>query len=614
MIFSKSIFILLVVNVVLEMRFKDKKSLKGYFWNIKDYDEKLALTIFQKKHVSEITSRLLAIRNIKLEDIDNYFDPKIKNLLKNPYHLLDMDKAVNAIYDAIINNKKICIFGDYDVDGATATALMVKYFRSLKIKVEVYVPDRIEDGYGLNEQSIEKLKEDGVDFIITVDCGISSYDAVEFANKIGIDVVITDHHLGPIDIPHAKAVVNPNRLDEESEYKYLAGVGVAFMLCIAMNTFLRNKNYFREHNLKEQNLLYFLDLVALGTVCDVMPLVNINRAFVKQGLEIFKQRTNVGLNALADLMELAEVNDTYHLGYVLGPRINASGRVGDVSIGNKLLSCENKYEAKHLAEQLNQFNIERQTIEKEILDKAIEKIETNELYKESAIFIYGEGWHEGVIGIIASRIKDKYNRPVFVLSMDDKVGKASCRSVDKSIDIGSVIIKAKENGLLLSGGGHAMAGGFTFEVSKLEEIKKFIQDSIKDKLELYLEKDDRYADLIMDCNAINDNLVAELESMGPFGTDNTKPLIILKNVVVYNFKKFGRNKEHLRCIVGDNNAVGTSKNGLIVNIFKVGESDKTLQALQKVGAKCDLIGTLSINKWMNLNNIQFIVEDVILEE
>ena len=581
------------------MRFKDKKSLKGYFWNIKDYDEKLALAIFQKKHISEITSRLLAIRNIKLEDIDNYLDPKIKNLLKNPYHLLDMDKAVNAIYDALLNNKKICIFGDYDVDGATATALMVKYFRSLKIKVEVYVPDRIEDGYGLNEQSIEKLKEDGVNFIITVDCGISSYNAVEFANKIGIDVVITDHHLGPADIPHAKAVVNPNRLDEESEYKYLAGVGVAFMLCIAMNTFLRNKNYFQQHNIKEQNLLYFLDLVALGTVCDVMPLININRAFVKQGLEIFKQRTNVGLNALADLMELAEVNDTYHLGYVLGPRINASGRVGDVSIGNKLLSCENKYEAKHLAEQLNQFNIERQTIEKEILDKAIEKIEKNELYKESAIFIYGEGWHEGVIGIIASRIKDKYNRPVFVLSMDDKVGKASCRSVDKSIDIGSVIIKAKENGLLLSGGGHAMAGGFTFEV---------------DKLELYLEKDDRYADLIMDCNAVNDNLVSELESMGPFGTDNTKPLIILKNIVVNSFKRFGRNKEHLRCIVSDSNAVGVGKNGLIVNIFKVGENDETLQVLQRVGAKCDLIGTLSINKWMNLNNIQFIVEDVIMEE
>ena len=595
------------------MIFKNKKSVKGYFWNIKEYDEKLALAIFQKKNVSEIASRLLAIKNIPITDIDDYLNPKIKNLLKNPYHLLDMNKAVESIYNAIINKKHICIFGDYDVDGATATALMVKYFRGLNIDVSVYVPDRIEDGYGLNEQSIEKLHKDGVELIITVDCGISSYDAVEYANSIGIDVVITDHHLGPLEIPKAKAVINPNRLDESSEYKYLAGVGVAFMLCIALNTYLREKNYFKEHNLKEQNLLYFLDLVALGTVCDVMPLININRAFVKQGLEIFKQRTNIGLNALSDLMELKEVNDTYHLGYVLGPRINASGRVGDVSISNKLLSCEDKYEAKHLAEQLNQFNIERQEIEKDILEKAIEKIESNKLYEESAIFIYGEGWHEGVIGIIASRIKDKYNRPVFVLSMDDKVGKASCRSVDKSIDIGSVIIKAKEKGLLLSGGGHAMAGGFTFEVNKLNSIKNFIKENIKDSLDLYLEKNDRYADLIMDCNLINDKLVSELESMGPFGTDNTKPIIILKNIVVLNTKKFGRNKEHLRCVVSDSSGFSTKNNKLIVNIFKIGESDLILNALQSIGTKCDLIGTLSINKWMNLNNIQFIVDDVILE-
>lgn len=594
------------------MKFRDKKSVKGYFWNVKEYDEKLALAIFQKTGVSEIVSRILALKKMKLEDIRNYLDPKIKNLLKDPYHLLDMDKAVEAIYNAIINKKKICIFGDYDVDGATATALMVKFFRNIDVNVVVHVPDRIDDGYGLNEQAIEKLKNDGVNFIITVDCGISSYDAVEFANSRNIDVVVTDHHLGPLEIPKAKAVVNPNRLDEESEYKYLAGVGVAFIVCIALNTYLRKKNYFKQHNLQEKNLLHYLDLVALGTVCDVMPLVNINRAFVKQGLEIFKQRTNVGLSALADLMELKEVNDTYHLGYVLGPRINASGRVGDVSIGNKLLSCEDKYEAKYLAEQLNKFNIERQIIEKDILTKAIEKIEKEEIYKEPIIFIYGDNWHEGVIGIIASRIKDKYNRPVFVLSMDNKIGKASCRSVDKSIDIGSAIIKAKENGLLLSGGGHAMAGGFTFNIDKLEDIKNFMKDHIQQKLDTYLQKNDKYADLLLDCNSINENLVNELENLGPFGTDNTKPVIILKDVIILNTKKFGRNKEHLRCIAGTD-GINNMKNTLIVNIFRIGENDILLNSIERVGVRCDLIGTLSINKWMNLNNIQFIVDDIILK-
>lgn len=593
------------------MKFKDKKSVRGYYWNIKEYDENKALAISQKTGVSEIISRILAIKNIKFEDINNYLNPKIKNLLKNPYHLLDMDKAVKTIYNAIINNKKICIFGDYDVDGATATALMVKFFKNLNINVGVYVPDRIEDGYGLNEQAIEKLKEKGIDLIITVDCGISSHEAVEFANSLGIDVVITDHHLGSINIPKAKAVVNPNRLDEESEYKYLAGVGVAFFLCIALNTYLRNMKYYEKHNLKEKNLLYYLDLVALGTVCDVMPLVNINRAFVKQGLEIFKQRSNIGLVALSDLMELKEVNDTYHLGYVLGPRINACGRVGDVSIGNKLLACDDKYEAKHLAEQLNDFNIERQMIEKDILTKAIEKIELEEIYKEPVIFIYGDNWHEGVIGIIASRIKDKYNRPVFVLSMDNKIGKASCRSVDKSIDIGSVIIKAKEHGLLLSGGGHAMAGGFTFEVDKLDEIKQFMKDNIQKKLDVYLEQNDKYADLLLDCNAVNEKLVTELENLGPFGTDNPKPIVILKDAVILSTKKFGRNKEHLRCIVGVD-GITDMKNSLIVNIFRIGENDVLLNALGRSGIKCDLIGTLSINKWMNLNNVQFIVDDVII--
>ncbi|MDR1499199.1 MAG: single-stranded-DNA-specific exonuclease RecJ [Rickettsiales bacterium] len=594
------------------MRFRENKSVRGYFWSMKKYDENLALTIFQKKSVSTVVSKLLAIKNIELDDIDDYLKPKIKNLLKNPYHLLDMKKAVEAIYEAIINGKKICIFGDYDVDGATATALMVRFFRSIGLEVETYIPDRIEDGYGLNKPSIEKLKNENIDFIITVDCGISSYDAVQFANSIGIDVVITDHHLGPTEIPHAKAVVNPNRLDEESEYKYLAGVGVAFIVCIALNTYLREKNYYKNNNIKEKNLLYMLDLVALGTVCDVMPLVNINRAFVKQGLEIFKQRTNIGLAALSDLMDLREVNDTYHLGYVLGPRINASGRVGDVSIGNKLLSCEDIREAKCLAEQLNNFNTERQIIEKDILVKAIEKIEKYELYRETAIFVQGDDWHEGVIGIIASRIKDKYNRPVFVLSISDKVGKASCRSIDKSIDIGSVIIKTKEKGLLLSGGGHAMAGGFTFETHKLPEIEDFIKNSIKNNLDIYLEKNDKFADLVLDCESINEKLIQEIENMGPFGADNTKPTIILKDVVVLSTKKFGKNREHLRCIVGVNSGIFDTQNTVIVNIFRIGENDLLLNSLEKVGTKCDLIGNISINKWMNLNNIQFIVEDVIL--
>lgn len=591
------------------MYFKNKKSVKGYFWKVREYDEKLALTIYQKNKVSELASKLLAIKQINFNDVENYLEPKLRNLLKSPYHLLDMEKAVKVIYEAIINKKNICIYGDYDVDGATSTALMVKFFRNINITVFPYIPDRIDEGYGLNESSINFLKEKGIELIITVDCGISSVEPVDIANKLGIDVVITDHHLGPENIPNARAVVNPNRSDETSEYKYLAGVGVAYLVVIGLNTYLREHNYYIENRIFEPNLLLLLDLVALGTVCDVMPLKNINRAFVKQGLQIFKQRKNVGLAVLSDTVEINEINDTYHLGYVLGPRINACGRVGDVSIGNRLLACEDPIEAKILADKLNEFNISRQQIEKEILEKAIEKVEKEQLVSNGFIFIDGQGWHEGVIGIIASRIKDKYNRPTIICSKSGNEGKASCRSVDLTIDIGSVILAAKKAGLLLSGGGHAMAGGFTFELSKMEEIKAFIKNQIADKIDNYLTKNETDADLVLDVNDINIKLIKDIDSIGPYGAGNHKPKIILKDVIILNLKFFGKNNEHLRILVKSvNKKVGN--NILIVNAFRINPEDVIYRTLVHKNKKYNLLGTLSLNRWMGLDNIQFIVEDV----
>lgn len=595
------------------MKFRDKKSIEGYCWHVKDCNENLALTIYQRTNISTVVCQLLALKNIKLEEIDDYLNPKIKNLLINPYHLLDMEKAVLAIYKAIIDKKNICIFGDYDVDGSTSVALMTKFFKNIGIKVSSYIPDRIGDGYGLSENIIKKLNEKNINFIITVDCGISCFEAVNLANNLGIDVIITDHHIGSLEIPNALAVVNPNRIDEHTPYKYLAGVGVAFLLCIALNTHLKNVGYYEKNEIKEQNLLYMLDLVALGTVCDVMSLIGLNRAFVKQGLKVFGKRSNIGLSALCDIADIGEIIDAYHLGYIIGPRINASGRVGDVNIGNKLLCCEDKFEAKKLAEQLNYFNLERQNIEKKILEIAIDQVENNELYNNPVIFIEGKNWHEGVIGIIASRIKDKYNRPVVVISRDNSdFGKASCRSVDKSVDIGSVIINAKEKGLLISGGGHAMAGGFTFDVKKIDDIKDFINKQIKNKIDLYLTKDEKYADIVLDISSINEKMVNDIESMGPFGIDNPKPIVILENVIILSAKKFGKDNEHAKCVVISNNTLLSSRS-VIVNFFRVKEKNEISNILfSGKQIACDIIGNISINKWMNLNSIQFIAEDLIL--
>ena len=592
------------------MYFKDEESVKGYFWKIKEYDEKLALTIFQKNNVSEIVSRLLAIRGINYDEVESYLEPKLKNLLKNPYHLLDMDKAVNTIYGAIIAKKNICVYGDYDVDGASATALLVKFFKAIGIKITSYVPDRIDEGYGLNDCSVKHLKEQGVDLIITVDCGISSCEPIDLANQLGIEVVVTDHHLGPVNMPHAKAIVNPNRFDETSEFKYLAGVGVAFMTLIALNSYLREHNYYSDNNIKEPNLLLYLDLVALGTVCDVMPLKSINRAFVKQGLQIFKQRKNIGLATLCDYSEINEINDTYHLGYVLGPRINACGRVGEVSVGNKILSCDDPFEARILANKLNKFNIDRQNIEKDLLDLAIQQVEKKNLLNEKLIFIEGNNWHEGVIGIIASRIKDKYNRPVIVCSISDTECKASCRSVDASIDIGSVILEAKEAGLLISGGGHAMAGGFNFKKENKEKIREFITEKVKDKLNVYLSKNEVDVDLVLDVNDINPKLIKDIDSIGPYGAGNHKPKIVIKNAIVVNIKAFGKNNEHLRLIVKSSNRK-TGNNSLIVNVFRTNNPDKIFKVISEKH-QFSMLGTLSLNRWMGLDNIQFILEDICL--
>jgi len=592
------------------MYFSDKKSFKNYLWKINKYDGRKSLAIYQKFGFSEILSRLLSLKNIDINEIENFLNPTLKNELTDPYLLIDMQKGIDTIYDSIIKHEKICIFGDYDVDGVSSSAIIKNYFDLIGVNSLIYIPDRIEEGYGPNEKAFEKLKfENNVDLILTVDCGISAFQACKRAKEIGLKVVITDHHLGDVVLPEACAVIDPNRIDEKTNYKNLAGVGVAFLFLIALNKKLRENHFFND-NIKEPDLINFLDLVALGTICDVVPLVGANRAFVRQGLKVIHKRSNIGLKSLIDISEIDEEVNAYHIGFILGPRINATGRVGESDLSSKLLCLKDDFETLQIAKNLDLYNKERQDIEKQVLLLAMEQVKKNELYNDPIIFIEGDNWHEGVIGIVASRIKDKFEKPTIVMSKLKNCYRASCRSVH-GVDIGSAIIEAKLKGLIKDGGGHAMAGGFSIDHDKIDAVKKFFVDKLVFDIESYLNSKEKDVDLVLECKSLSIELANEINKLGPFGAGNHKPKIILNNVVIVKADIIGKNQNNLRLIVCDNDFISLSK-GITAMYFRVTKEDKLFEILSKRGQKINLLGEININRWMGKEFIQFIVEDILV--
>ena len=441
-------------------------------WIFKKYNEQDVIFYKENYSLDELTSKLLSIRKIKKEDVQTFLNPTIKNFLPNPEILKDMQKSAKRSIQAISQKHKIGIFGDYDVDGASATALLANFFNLINVPYEIYIPDRKKEGYGPSAESFKKLIDNGTKLIFTVDCGTLSFDAIDYASNNDIDVIVLDHHQSEINLPKAHSIVNPNRLDDKSDLKYLCAAGVTFMFLISLNKELRSIDWFIKSKITEPNLLEYLDLVALGTVCDVVPLVGLNRAIVSQGLKILKSKKNLGLKTLFDICDIQTKPNVYHIGYQLGPRINAGGRVGKSSHGANLLISNNPKDVFKIATELDHFNKERQILEKDLMDKILKNLENKT--HESVMVIFGKNWHEGVIGIVASRIKDKFNKPVIIISIDDNgIGKASARSI-VGFDIGSVIIAAVQEKILIKGGGHKMAGGFTIKTENVEKFKKFI--------------------------------------------------------------------------------------------------------------------------------------------
>lgn len=576
-------------------------SIGGNVWNFATTDERQTELLYRQAGVSVHLARLLLIRGLTAESIPLFLSPKISTLMPNPSVLKDMDKAASRIAEAIINHQKIAIIGDYDVDGATSTAVMRLFLTYCGIETATHIPER-EEGYGPSTLAFQEFTDFGADLVITVDCGTSAFEILDEAAE-NFDIIVLDHHEAETRLPKVYAVVNPKRLDQNDDRPdlgYMAAVGVVFMTVVAVNRLLRQKGYYTK-SLPEPNLMNWLDLVALGSVCDVVPLLGLNRAFVTQGLKIMANRQNLGLKTLIDKANINEKPDAYHLGFVLGPRINACGRVGKAYISSRLLCSQNPMEAERLAEEMNNYNQERKDIECFVLEQSIEQLEgTPQSYPIA--FVASKGWHQGVIGIVAGKLKERYNLPAFVMSIEADEVKGSARSID-GIDLGALIIAAKEKGVITKGGGHTMAAGFSLTEEQIPAFRKFVGEYVAKSLNNTAPHPTLNIDLSLSLPAVNFDLCNELERLKPFGTGNPEPTLLIRNIF---FKK--------ACIIGQGHIkcelTSLTKERLPAIAFKIADTEIGREILSNRQDCYDVVGNLRFNRWNNSTSLQFMIIDI----
>lgn len=571
-------------------------------------DDRLALQLAQQAEIPELIARVLAARGVTPETCEAHLNPTLKNYLPDPSSVADMDTAAERISSAIVCEEHVAVFGDYDVDGATSSALLKRYFEMVGAPLRIYIPDRIKEGYGPNAPAFMKLKDLGVTLIITVDCGTMAHKPLGLAKERGLDVVVVDHHQAEIQLPPAVAVVNPNRLDDTSGLGQLAAVGVVFLLLVALNRSLRAKGWFEDER-SEPNLLELLDLAALGTVCDVVPLTGLNRALVSQGLKVMGARKNVGLAALGDVSKLEGKPGTYHAGFLLGPRVNAGGRVGRADLGARLLTTHDEAEAHEIAAGLDTYNRERQAIEALVLEQALEQVAT-QLARSGAnqappmIVAAAQGWHPGVIGIVASRLKDKYERPTFVIALDNKgEGKGSGRSIP-GVDLGRAVTAALESGLLTNGGGHAMAAGLTMPAGKLEELQEFLVSRVANDVLAAGETRLLKLDGALTTSAASRDMFELLEQAGPYGQGNTEPRFAVPRVRIVRADRVGQN--HVRCILAGDE--GGRLKGIA---FRAADSELGEGLLNSGGAVFHVAGRLKADDWQGRRDVQLQIDDAV---
>ncbi len=576
-----------------------ERSVLGRSWRLRTCDEASALAISQRHGVPEVVGRVLAGRGVRPAEAAAFLNPRLKDWLPDPSHLHDLDRAAERLAAAVLAGEHVGVIGDYDVDGATSTALLTRYLRVLGVPVEVVIPDRMLDGYGPNIRVIDELAAKGCRLLVTLDTGTTAFEPLAHAAEHGLEVIVVDHHAAEARLPAALAVVNPNRVDQTSPLKHLAAVGVTFMVLVGVSRILRRQGAFATR--AEPPLLSWLDLVALGTVCDVVPLTGLNRAFVSQGLKIAAAGGLPGVSALAQAAGVARVTDARHLGFALGPRINAGGRIGKSDLGARLLTTDLGDEAAVLAEQLHALNAERQAIERGILEAALRAVEAQIDAKLPVLVASGSGWHPGVVGIIASRLVERHHRPVIVLGVNDGIAKGSARST-RGFDIGAAVIAARLEGILQQGGGHRMAAGMTLAAADLDRFQRFLLDRFAaetgggvpppEPLEL---------DGALSVGAAQPALASQILQMAPYGPGNAEPRFALTDARVAQAR-----------IVGDGHvsaALSGVAGGRVKAIaFRSGGTPLGRELLEG-RMPLHLAGRVKLDTWQGREQVSFEIED-----
>ncbi|MPR10658.1 single-stranded-DNA-specific exonuclease RecJ [Microvirga tunisiensis] len=563
----------------------------------------IALAIAQTHGLPDVLSRVLAGRGVGIHDTEGFLNPRLRDLMPDPHRLTDMEAAASRLADAVMRNEKVAIFGDYDVDGACSAALLAEYLRACGLDYAIHIPDRITEGYGPNVDAIRALKEQGADILVTVDCGTASIEPLAEAKRLGLDPIVLDHHQAPEQLPEALAIVNPNRQDDLSGLGHLCAAGVVFLSLVALNRTLRSRGFFQGR--AEPDLMGSLDLVALATVADVVPLIGLNRAFVRQGLAIMKSRRRVGLAALLDTAGLAGAPESWHLGYLVGPRINAGGRIGHAALGSRLLLTEDPVQAGKLATELDRLNRERQAIEViAVAEAEAQAMMALERMPDLPVLVTASAeWHPGVVGLISARTKERFRRPAFAFTLNQNgTATGSGRSVP-GVDLGYAVRAAVEAGLAIKGGGHTMAAGVTIQAVDLERFLAFVTEKLTEPVSTMRLGDNFAVDATLTAAGAQPAVVTALERAGPFGQGQPEPVFVFPQHRLIEAREVGSGG-HMRVKLrgGDGSFIG----GIA---FRAAGQPLGNALSQSIGNPLHVAGTLSIDRWGGNEKVEVRIMD-----